>query len=192
MVGSLIESEASRFRRVKRAFVTGGSGFVGRNLIPALRTRGIDVRALARSDSAMAAVKQLGAEPVRGDLSADAANVASVLGGMAGCDVVFHAAAHVKEHGKLAEFERINVAGTKAMLDCAKRAGVARFVHVGTEAVLADGKPIIRADETRPYPAHPMGPYPITKGAAERAVIEANADNFATIASIARYVDSRR
>jgi nucleoside-diphosphate-sugar epimerase len=173
---------------VKRAFVTGGSGFVGRNLIPALRARGVEVRALARSDSAMASVKQLGAEPVKGDLSGDGANVDAVHAGMQGCDVVFHAAAHVKEHGKLAEFELINVTGTKVMLGCARHAGVARFVHVGTEAVLADGKPIIRADETRPYPVHPVGPYPITKGAAERAVIAANADGFATIAIRPRFI----
>ncbi len=47
-------------------------------------------------------------------------------------------------------------------------------MHVGTEAVLADGEPIVRADETRPYPERPAGPYPISKGQAERAVIAAN------------------
>jgi nucleoside-diphosphate-sugar epimerase len=40
--------------------------------------------------------------------------------------------------------------------------------------VLADGDPIVRADETRPYPERPAGPYPISKGLAERAVLAAN------------------
>jgi nucleoside-diphosphate-sugar epimerase len=40
--------------------------------------------------------------------------------------------------------------------------------------VLADGRPIVRADEQRPYPARPAGAYPLTKGEAERAVIAAN------------------
>ena len=53
---------------MKRAFVTGGSGFVGSRLIPALRARGVDVRALARSDASAAKVEVLGAAAVRGDL----------------------------------------------------------------------------------------------------------------------------
>jgi nucleoside-diphosphate-sugar epimerase len=155
---------------VKRAFVTGGSGFVGRELIRTLVGKGIEVAALARSDGAAKTVADHGATPVRGDLD----DTAAMQAGMAGCDVVIHAAAHVKEHGKLAEFIKINVDGTKHALAAAQAAGVKRFVHLGTEAVLAGGQPIVRADETWPYPARPVGPYPISKGAAERAVIEAN------------------
>src|SRR5581483_5851194 len=53
---------------MRTTFVTGGSGFVGRNLIRALRARGDDVRALARSDAAASVVVALGAQAVRGDL----------------------------------------------------------------------------------------------------------------------------
>jgi nucleoside-diphosphate-sugar epimerase len=155
---------------MKTAFVTGGSGFVGRELIAELRRRGIAVRALARSDAAAAAVKAAGAEPVRGDLDDRAAMEA----GMRGCDVVFHAAAYVKQHGPRADFLRVNVAGTENALAAAKAAGVRRFVHIGTEAVLADGKPIVRADETRPRATRPAGLYPLTKGLAEAAVIAAS------------------
>jgi nucleoside-diphosphate-sugar epimerase len=94
--------------------------------------------------------------------------------GMKEHDVVFHAAAHVGQHGKLADFLRSNVAGTERVLAAARAAGVRRVVHVSTEAVLADGEPIVRADEARPYPARPAGPYPISKGLAERAVVAAN------------------
>ena len=52
---------------VGMVFITGGSGYVGRNLIRALVGRD-SVRALARSEKAMAAVAALGAAPVRGDL----------------------------------------------------------------------------------------------------------------------------
>jgi nucleoside-diphosphate-sugar epimerase len=181
---SLTKTEASRFGRVKRAFVTGGSGFLGRELIPALVARGVEVVALARSDAAVEQVMKLGAKPARGDLDDETA----MRAGMAGCDVVFHAAAYVKEHGKLAEFMRVNVDGTKRVLAAAQAAGVRRFVHVGTEAVLADGKPIIQADETRPYPQHPVGPYPISKGAAEAAVIAANGDGLETVAIRPRFI----
>lgn len=159
------------------AFVTGGSGFVGRHLIRALAARGVNVRALARSEQAAQEVRAAGATPVQGDLN----DRAALEAGMRGADVVFHAAAYVKQHGSRLAFFEANVGGTGHVLDAAKTAGVRRFVHVGTEAVLADGKPIVRADETRPRAAHPVGLYPLTKGMAEGAVLAANAPNFETV-----------
>ncbi|MBA3538671.1 MAG: NAD-dependent epimerase/dehydratase family protein, partial [Deltaproteobacteria bacterium] len=92
-----------------------------------------------------------------------------------------HAAAHVEQHGPLAPFMAINVTGTEHALAAARAAGVRRFVHVGTEAVLADGHPIVRADETRPRTTRPAGPYPLTKGLAEAAVLAANGDGLETV-----------
>ena len=149
---------------MKRAFVTGGSGFLGGRLLPALRARGIDVTALARSDASAAAVTALGATPARGDLE----NLPS----LAGYDVIFHCAAHTDQWDPVDVHMRINVEGTKHVLAAA---GTARVIHVGTEAVLADGHPIIRADETRPLPAKAMGAYPLTKGLAEQAAVAAGA-----------------
>src|SRR4051812_38112289 len=122
---------------ILRAFVTGGSGFVGRNLIAALRESGAQVRALARSAAAMQAVERAGAEPVAGDLDDEAA----MRAGMAGCDVVFHAAAQVGDWGNFADFYRANVAGTEHVLAAARASGVPRLVHVSTEAVLVGGPP---------------------------------------------------
>lgn len=169
---------------MKRVFVTGGSGFVGRNLIAALGARQIAVRALARSDTAAAAVRAVGAEPVRGDLSAPD----RLRDAMVGCDTVFHAAAKVDEHGTLQQHMEVTVRGTENVLAAARSAGVARFVHVSSEAVLADGKPIIDADETRPLPAAAAGPYPITKGLAEQAVVAANGPELATVVIRPRFI----
>jgi nucleoside-diphosphate-sugar epimerase len=158
---------------MKRAFVTGGSGFLGQRLVRELVSRGIGVVALARSDAAAAKVKALGAEPLQGDLD----NVPAP----AGCDAAFHAAAYVKQSGPLSEFMAANVEGTQRVLDACRAAGVKRFVHISTEAVLADGKPIIRANEQVPYPKKPAGYYPLTKGLAEQCVIAGNKDGLETV-----------
>lgn len=164
---------------MQRAFVTGGSGFVGRNLIQGLRDRGVEVRALARSDKAVEAVAAAGAEPVRGDLD----SIEAMREGMAGCDVVFHAAAVVTLWGDPEYFHRVNVQGTKNVIEAARAALVPRLVHVSTEALLSgDGRPIVDADETWSYPKRPAGLYPDTKGLAERAVLEANGSGLTTVA----------
>jgi nucleoside-diphosphate-sugar epimerase len=164
---------------MRRAFVTGGSGFVGRNLIAALVERGVEVRALARSSGAEEAVRLAGAHSaVRGDLDA----VAVIAEAMRDCDAVFHAAAKVDVWGDPAEFHRTTVQGTQNVLDAAKTAGVKRFVHVSTEAVLAGGSPIVDADETWPYPRKPAGLYPLTKGLAEQRVVAANCPALTTVA----------
>jgi nucleoside-diphosphate-sugar epimerase len=153
-----------------KAFVTGGSGFLGRNLIAALVARGDTVTALARSLNAMQTVRQLGAEPQAGDL----VDVAAMKAGMAGAEVVFHCAAKVDDWGDPAEFHKVNVEGTTHVIESARAAGVRRLVHVGTEAVLADGTPIRDADETRPRPPRPIGLYPSSKSQAEAVALAAN------------------
>jgi nucleoside-diphosphate-sugar epimerase len=169
---------------MKRAFVTGGSGFVGGRTIRELRARGLEVAALARSDRAAAAVEALGAAAVRGDL--DDRRAMEV--GMASAQVVIHAAAYVDDHGPLADFLRVTVTGTENTLAAARGAGVPRFVHVSTEAVLADGKPIVQADETRPRTTRPAGPYPLSKGLAEERVLDANRDGLATVIVRPRFI----
>jgi nucleoside-diphosphate-sugar epimerase len=165
-----------------RAFVTGGSGFVGRALVGALLDRGDGVVALVRSDAA--AEKVRGAEIARGDLDA----VEAMTAAMRGCDVVFHAAAKVEFWGDPRDFQRVNVTGTANVIRAARAAGVPRLVHVGTEAVYADGTPILDVDETRPLPARPIGLYPATKGAAEKLVLEANGGGLATMVVRPRFI----
>jgi nucleoside-diphosphate-sugar epimerase len=169
---------------MQRAFVTGGSGFVGGHLITTLRARGVAVAALARSDKSAKTVEALGATAARGDLD----DVAALEAGMKGCDVVFHCAAHTDQFDPLEVHMRITTKGTENTLAAARAARVKRFVHVSTEAVLADGNPIIRVDETKPLPKKPMGAYPITKGLAEGAVLAANRDGLETVIVRPRFV----
>ena len=114
--------------------VTGGSGFVGGRLIQILLSHGWQVRALARSESAVRAVRAQGAEPVRGSLD----DVASLEAAARDCDVVIHVAAYFRLWGDPAEFERSNVQGTANLLQAAAGASVKRFVQLGAAAVALD------------------------------------------------------
>jgi nucleoside-diphosphate-sugar epimerase len=167
-----------------QAFVTGGSGFVGRNLIAALRRRGDTVRALVRSEGSAQLVAQIGAEPVHGDLDDEEA----LRRGARGCEVVFHAAAHVEDWGRPEDFQRVNVEGTERLLRVVRAEGVGRFVHVSTEAVLVGGAPLVDVDESRLRPQRPIGLYPRTKGLAEERVLAASSAEFATVVARPRLI----
>lgn len=154
-----------------QVFVTGGSGFVGRNLIRRLRKERLSVAALARSEAAANVVASLGATPARGDLL----DRETLIAALAGCDTVFHAAAYVEEWGPKSLYEQINIEGTRVLLDAAATAGVRNFILVGTEAIFADGRHSLAAlDENTPVPAQPLPRYPATKAAAERLTLAAN------------------
>src|ERR1700730_4359233 len=126
------------------AFVTGGSGFVGGRLIERLRADGHAVRALARSEQAAERVRARGGEPVPGDLS----DRQALTAGATGCELAFHAAATLGDWGTREECERGNVEGTGNVLAACADAGVRRLVHVGTEAALMAGQPLIQVDES--------------------------------------------
>jgi nucleoside-diphosphate-sugar epimerase len=143
------------------AFVTGGSGFVGGALIERLRREGWDVRALARSERAAARVRELGAEPVMGDL--DDLRIE-------GCEFTFHAAAKVEDWGDPDDFERVNVRGTQNVVDACRAGGVRRLVHVGTEAALMAGEPLVNVDENAPLRPDSPALYSSTKAKAEQIV----------------------
>ena len=90
--------------------------------------------------------------------------------GAAGCEVAFHCAAHLGDWGSRADFERGNVQGTRNALAAARQAGVRRFVHVGTEAALLAGEPLIEVDERAPLRFDSPALYSSTKARAEEAV----------------------
>jgi nucleoside-diphosphate-sugar epimerase len=172
---------------VSTAFVTGGSGFIGGALIERLRREGWDVRALARSERAAERVRELGAEPAMGSLE----DRGSLSAAAEGCDVAFHAAAKVEDWGDPGEFERLNVHGTENVIDGCRVAGVRRLVHVGTEAALMAGQPLVNVDESAPLRPDSPALYPSSKARAEEAVREANGAGLATVVVRPRFVWGR-
>ena len=162
------------------AFVTGGSGFVGGALIERLQREGWDVRALARSERAAERVRELGAEPVMGDL--EDLHVED-------CEVAFHAAAKVEDFGDPADFEHVNVQGTRNVVAACRAGGVRRLVHVGTEAALMAGQPLVNVDESAPLRPDSPALYSSSKAKAERLVRDS--DGIETVVVRPRFVWGR-
>ena len=169
------------------AFVTGGSGFIGGALVRRLVAGGTDVHALVRSEAAAQKVRAAGGIPIAGDL----ADVPSMAVGAQYCELAFHCAAHLGDWGSREEFERVNVQGTRNALAAARQAGLRRFVHVGTEAALLAGRPLVEADERAPLRFDSPALYSATKARAEAAVIEANGDGLQTVVVRPRFVWGR-
>jgi dihydroflavonol-4-reductase len=129
-----------------KAFVTGGTGFIGKRVVGRLRGRGDEVVALVRDPAKATELLDLGCTLVEGDLSSDDA----IRGGGEGCDSVFHIAAVYKVGIPKKEREAMydaNVRGTERILDAAADAGVKRIVYVSTGNVFGDTKGQV-VDET--------------------------------------------
>ncbi len=145
-------------------FVTGGSGFPGHALLPALTAAGYTVRALVRPASVERLPTGAGIQPVVGDLL----NPASYVAQLSGCAAVVHAAGLFRFWGPAATFERINHEGTLTLAQQAVRAGVRRFVYVSTLAVI--GRPLRGQVVTEATPPRPQDAYQRSKYAAEEAL----------------------
>ena len=145
--------------------VTGATGFVGRNLCPYLVERGHRVRALVRRTSDHGFLDALGVEKAWGDLRDSGAVAAAVEG----CRAVIHAGAVFRFWGRREEFWATNVEGTRNVLEAARRAGVGRFVHISTIAVI--GKPPAEGLITEETPCRPQDAYQESKLEAERLVM---------------------
>jgi nucleoside-diphosphate-sugar epimerase len=165
-----------------RIFITGASGFVGGAAAKRFVGDGHEVLAMSRSEKSDAAIRALGAMPVRCDLETVAAEHIS------GCEAVLHCAAFVEQWGPRDAWKRFNVDGTARLLDAAKKAGAKRFIHISTESVHWRGQHLRDVDET--YPRAPNSPYPYasTKAQAEELIERATDDAFETIILRPRFI----
>lgn len=120
-----------------KAFVTGGTGFVGRHVVRKLVERGYDVYGLARSEKSAAVLSKLGALPVFGNIL----DRESMREGLQDSDVVFHIAGWYKIGSRdWIRAESINVAGTRNVLSLAHEIGVPKIIYTSTVAVFGDTK----------------------------------------------------
>lgn len=158
-----------------RVLVTGGSGFVGANLVTELLDRGLEVRTFDRVPSPLPAHPRL--EEFQGDIT----SVDDVAAAVDGIDTVFHTAAIIDLMGGASVTEEyrkrsfaVNVTGTENLVHAAQKAGTKRFVYTASNSVVMGGQRIAGGDETLPYTQRFNDLYTETKVVAEKFVLGQN------------------
>ncbi len=112
-----------------KVLVTGATGFIGGAVTRALVDRGINVRVLTRGKADLQNIQDLAVERVEGDLR----DQASLREALAGCQQLYHVAAHYALWAKDPSiFYDVNVTGTKNLMEAARAIGTERIVYCST------------------------------------------------------------
>lgn len=148
---------------VSRVLITGAAGFIGHALTERLRGEGHEVVGL-----------DMQADEGRGTVAGDITLAEGWSGAFGGCDTVIHTAAAVTNTASPDFGWRVNVLGTKHVLDAAVAAGAKRFVHLSS--VRAFGDLDFPDGVTEEHPVRPESSvYVNTKIAAEQVALQAHA-----------------
>lgn len=144
--------------------ITGGSGFVGHYLVPALQERGDRVRVLALPDENVSWLEERGVTIHRGDIR----HPETLSKPIQGVDCVFHLAALMGVWRPTADYYAVNVTGTENVCRAALRAGVRRLVHISSWTVYGMDldRPATEDQELAPL----KEPYAMTKAEGDKLV----------------------
>ncbi len=153
---------------MKRAFITGATGFLGAAVARALVADGWELRALARSGSDRRNLSGLALDVVTGDLR----DPSSYSAALQGSEALFHVAADYRLWAPdPADLYAINVEGTRGVLNAAERAGVARIVYTSSVATLGlKGDGTVADEDSIATEADMIGHYKRSKFLAEQLV----------------------
>ncbi len=163
----------------KRILVTGGTGFIGSRLVERLvLEHQAEVRVLLRTYSRAARIARFPIELSEGDITVPG----DVQSASRGCDFVFHCAYGNAGNTKLQR--RVNVDGTRNVMEAAKNSGIGRVVHMSTVSVYG-ATPDGDLDETatRHY-CRPADAYSDTKLDGEKLALEYAANQSVPVAVI--------
>lgn len=146
--------------------VTGGTGFLGHNLLPTLLAEGHPVRIVTRHPEQHPWLHNLDVQVIQ----ADVANRPAMFEAARGCNYVIHAAGRFRFWGKRELFEQTNVQGANNVMDAALEAGVKKFVHISTAVVVGNPQTDGEIDET--HPVNPVDVYQRSKLEGERLALK--------------------
>lgn len=145
-------------------FVTGGTGFLGRYLVPTLCRAGYALRILTRYPEKHPWLKQYpNVEVIKGDLQDG-----SGLEAMEGCQYVVHAGGLFSMWQGAGDFEKTNTTGTEYLMQMAVKYNVKRVVYISTVAVIGRPQPDTILDEQ--HPPRPADLYQSSKLHAEQVI----------------------
>ena len=148
-----------------RVLVTGGRGLLGSAVVRALVARSHEVVCLQRTPA-------YNGPEVR-EVLADVTDADAVRAAADGADAIVHLAALVSMTGRWADFERVNVGGTRAVMAAARASGAGRLVFVSSPSVAHAGRPLVGAGADPAVSTTARGDYARSKAIAERLVLDA-------------------
>lgn len=157
--------------------ITGATGFLGSHLTSALLRQGHHPYMLGRDFSNVASFIAQGARALPIDLR----NREDVINACEKMDLIYHVGALSTAWGDPADFHAINVEGTRAVVDGARRHGARRLIYVSSPAVVFDGHDQFNITEAQPYPKRFSSHYAKTKKLGEDLVNEAHTKGLASV-----------
>ncbi|MBI4456126.1 MAG: NAD-dependent epimerase/dehydratase family protein [Acidobacteria bacterium] len=146
--------------RNRTVMVTGGTGYLGKNLVRGLLKRGFIVNMLVREGSRISGLE--GCNFFLGDVT----DPDSIRPALKNCDFVFHVAAKVRALGESAEFDRVNVQGYETVLQLSREAGVKKVLHTSSFIVFGPSDGRVHTEGSK-RTLRPLSDYDRTKMLAE-------------------------
>lgn len=147
-----------------KTLVTGATGFIGKHLVRTLVKQGRDVRCLVRKTSNTKYLEDLGVEFFYGDLISK-----ETLEGIArGIKIVYHLAGEVHSQ-RSRDYFKINVKGTKNLVEECLPANVKKFVYLSSIAAVGPNRGFLLTEES---PCKPVNPYGKSKFKTEKLLID--------------------
>lgn len=151
-----------------KVLVTGGTGFLGKNLIDRLLEEGYEVTAVGRNEQEGQLLKRKGVRFLKLDLSAP-----EMTDALKQQEAVFHCGALSSPWGAYRDFHQSNVIGTRNIIEGCFKYGVQKLVHVSTPSIYFDYRDRLLIAEAEPLPKQAVNSYAYTKRLAEQEIDKA-------------------
>jgi len=159
-----------------KVLVTGGGGFLGTVICRQLRDLDNEVIAFQRGEARHLRAGDI--QVYRGDICDDRA----LLDAARNCNAIIHTAGKAGIWGDKREYERINVGGTRIVIEACRQLAIPFLIHTSSPSVVHGSRDIEGGDESLPLETRFLAPYPATKARAEQLVLAANSGALKTTA----------